>query len=62
MAAICDRDYLEVCINDDYVTSIYNEGGCISLIFLDIDIQPGNVAAICDRDYLEVDIEQIEGF
>ena len=44
--------------NEDCVTSIYNEAGCISLIFLDIDIQPGTVAGICDRDYLEVCINE----
>ena len=42
--------------NEDCVTTIINSAGCISLIFLDVDIQPGTAPQICDRDYLEVSL------
>ncbi len=43
--------------NQDCVYNVTNpDGGCINLIFLNFELEPGTTSSVCDNDYLTVSI------
>ncbi|XP_077987002.1 cubilin-like [Glandiceps talaboti] len=52
---------------DDYHNSsdcritVTNDAGCVGLVFIRLDIEPGTTSQICDNDYLEIDDPERSG-